>query len=164
MTDLLEGGTTEALRNSPAHAQVIRRWVAAGFPYLFTVLGALATFGGTSAIGNPTPSGISASAQLFLVGMGACLALLCVLPTVGLARRVRLRSAKAGVDVPPWGRGRLAMQVVAPGSSKTFFGCAGLEKIGKSHGASRSSPPSGARSSGSTPRRTPSGASGSPAR
>lgn len=96
MTDLLEGGTTEALRNSPAHAQVVRRWVATGFLYLFTVLGALATFGGTSAIGNPTPSGISASAQLFLVGMGACLALLSVLPTVGLARRVRLRSAKAG--------------------------------------------------------------------
>lgn len=96
MTDLLENGTTGDLRNSPAHAQVVRRWTATVLMYFSTVLGALATFGFTEDIGSPKSSGISESAQLALIGVGAGLALLCVLPTVGLARRIRLREAKAG--------------------------------------------------------------------
>ena len=104
VTELLEHTDDTSLRGSPAHAQVVRRWVTVVLMYTSAALGVLSTFGGSADFGSSPASDyvhkdpnnyISGSTQLFLIAIGVGVALMLVLPTIGLARRIRLRSTKA---------------------------------------------------------------------
>lgn len=96
MTELLQQGEATSPRGSPAYGQIVRRWIAVVLMYLTALPGVLITFGGTAAVGGTTTNGISGSTQLGLIAVGVGITLLFVLPTTGLARRIRLRSSRAG--------------------------------------------------------------------